>query len=129
MPQPTNVPALLQPYVQAYSAKDLEALVACFSEDAILRSEGPVGTIQGKVTIRAFFKLMLPTLDDMKLHRIRYLTLDQEIAALSELTMALPGLWAEPRHFVTIQVFMFDEAGLISNLSTFVDVEGAVRLS
>jgi hypothetical protein len=65
----------------------------------------------------------------MKLHRSRFLTLEEEVASLNELTMVLPGQWEEPRHFISIQVFRFDEAGLISSLSTFVDLEGAFRMN
>jgi len=128
MSQPVNVPALLKPYIHAYYAKDLEALVCCFSGDAILRLSGPVSTVQGKAGIRAYYADLFPTLDTMKLHRSRFLTLEGEVASLNELTMVLPGQWAEPRHFISIQIYRFDEAGLISNMSTFVDLESAVRL-
>lgn len=128
MSQPPHVPLQLKPYIQAYYAKDLDALVGCFSEGAVLRLSGPVGRVQGRAAIRAYFGELLQTLDSMKLHRSRFFTLEGEVASFNELTMALPGQWAEPRHFMSIQVYRFDEAGLISSQSTFVDLEGAVRL-
>ncbi|MCE1205468.1 MAG: nuclear transport factor 2 family protein [Holophagaceae bacterium] len=125
---PPNTPSLLLPYLQAYFAHDLEEVLACFAEDATLWSAGLEAPLKGREALRAFYRQTLPLQEKMKLHCIRSMVLGQEVVSLSELTMVLPSLWSEPRHFTTITVYLFNEAGRIQDLRMFVDVEGAIPL-
>ena len=47
-----NLPATLSPYFEAQNRHDIDALLACFAEDAVVRDEG--ADIVGLAAIRAW---------------------------------------------------------------------------
>ena len=126
--QKLKVPSEIEAYYEAFLAADLEGILACFSPDAEVRSTGLPQPARGPAQLRAYFEAMLDLSRDMKLHRHRFLVIPQAVSVTSEITMPLPGRGPTPYLFTSVQVYELDDAGLISRLLTFTDLDGAVPM-
>jgi ketosteroid isomerase-like protein len=49
---PTNLPLIIQSYIDASNAHDVKSILACFAEDAVVRDEN--ATMNGKVDIEGW---------------------------------------------------------------------------
>jgi hypothetical protein len=49
---PTNLPSVIQKYIDASNAHDVKSILACFAEDAVVRDEN--ATMNGKVDIEGW---------------------------------------------------------------------------
>ncbi len=103
----------LQAYVDAISGDDVEAVVALFSEDAVV--EDPIGTEpqHGKDALRAFYQIAVDAVEKMELEgnvRVR----DHYGAA---------AMRANPKgvdmHMETLDVMEFNEDGLIAKMTAY----------
>ncbi|MEC5214583.1 steroid delta-isomerase [Polaromonas sp. CG_9.5] len=115
MPTPEHMQAVVETYVRALNAADLDAIVALYAEDALV--EDPVGSTpkRGLEEIRAFYAGSLR----MKLH----VELEGSVRAVAnEAAFAFSVSFEVQGRKTTIRpidVFRFDEAGRIVQMRAF----------
>ena len=79
-----NLPPLIQSYISASNVHDVEAIVACFADDAVVRDEKAIQ--RGKAEIR---RLATETIEKYKFH-FKPLSTDKH-AAKTILSMEISG--------------------------------------
>ena len=109
--QPSTLAALGRTWVEAWNARDLERVLAMYSEDTEMTSDripafgfGPSGTVRGKAQLRAYWSAAL--------------------AKLPELHFELIDLYVSPDSVV---VFYQNERGNKICEYLRLDVEGQIR--
>lgn len=116
MPTEEDMKAALQAYIDAFNAKDAEALVSLFAEDAIL--EDPFGSepIQGKEAIAAFYRRGVRVVTKMMLVAPIRGSHGNAAAMAFDFEMDLRGRKVSAR---AIDVMEFDEAGKVSRMRAY----------
>ncbi len=103
----------LQAYVDAISGDDVEAVVALFTDDAVV--EDPIGSDpqQGKDALRAFYQIAVDSVEKMTLEgnvRVR----DHYGAAAMRAKVKGADITME-----TLDVMEFNDAGLITKMTAY----------
>lgn len=123
-----KVPAALKPHFDAFFAADPVRIAACFSEDACLRDQQHPEGLIGREAIRLHYQAFFAQAAEFELLRVRFLALGQDHMSVSELALGHPTIGADRHLLVSGQLYEMDGAsGLIRRLSTFIDLDGAVR--
>jgi steroid delta-isomerase len=110
-----HIAAVMQQYVDAISAGDLDAIVALYSEDAVV--EDPVGSDphRGHAAIREFYKMGVASLDKMVLEgKVRARERWGACAMLAYPKGAEGKMVIE-----TIDVMVFDDEGKIVSMTAY----------
>ena len=123
-----KVPAALRPHFDAFFAADPDRLAACFTADGCVRTlQNPEG-MHGRDAIRGHYRAFFAESAQFELLRVRFLTLGRDFLSVSELALGHPEIGTERHLLFSAQVYELEPGGpLIRRLSTFVDLEGAVR--
>ena len=99
-------------YCDAINAKDLDALLALFADDAVLQH--PIGTFEGPAKLREFYGGIVMKADTK-------LTVGARAAdgnvAIAEVTGVSPAAPDQPQH--ACDVFCLDDDGRVSRLSIY----------
>lgn len=115
-PSEQDMKAALQAYIDAFNAKDAEALVSLFAEDAIV--EDPVGRdpIQGKAAIAAFYGKGVQVVTKMTLAPPIRGSHGNAAAMAFEFEMDLKGRKIKTS---AIDVMEFDEDGKVKHMRAY----------
>lgn len=116
MPTEQEMKAALQQYIDGFNAKDAEAIISLFADDAIL--EDPVGSepVQGKEAIAAFYRQGVMVVTEMKLSAPIRGSHSNAAAMAFDFAMELEGHTVRTS---TIDVMEFNEDGKIVNMRAY----------
>ncbi|HEX9010036.1 MAG TPA: nuclear transport factor 2 family protein [Holophagaceae bacterium] len=127
-PNKVKVPPLLQPYVEAWGNQDAGALAACFEEACEFHSPLLDHPLKGRASVHAYFSDLFFKFPGIQTHGSRFFVHGNSALTVTELTVENPS-WGRGRYLMTTaQLQRFSEAGLISRMEVYTDVEAAVKL-
>lgn len=127
-PNTVKVPPLLQPYVEAWGNQDAEALAACFEEACEFVSPLLDHPLKGRASVHAYFSDLFSKFPGIQTHGSRFFVHGNSALTVTELTVENPS-WGQGRYLMTTaQLQRFSDAGLISRMEVYTDVEAAVKL-
>lgn len=116
MPSEEQMKAALQQYIDGFNAKDAEALISLFAEDAIL--EDPVGSepVQGREKIAAFYRQGVQVVTKMALSAPIRGSHSNSAAMAFDFEMDLEGRKIKTS---TIDVMEFNQDGKIERMRAY----------
>lgn len=124
-----KIPEALRPFMSAYFRGDAAAMAALFAPDAELWRIQQPEPISGRAAIHAWLEGFISQFQHASLHRMKWFVSHNAVLSISELTMELE-LLGEGKHLVAMAAsYELDEAGQIRRLRTFVDIDGAIRMT
>ncbi|HJW43794.1 MAG TPA: nuclear transport factor 2 family protein [Geothrix sp.] len=127
-PCKVKIPPRLQAYVEAWGKEDADALAACFDEPCEFLSPLVAAPLRSRAEIRAYFADLFQRVPGIQTHGSRFFMLGSSTLTVTELTVRNPS-WGEGLYLMTsAQLQRFSEAGLITHMEVFLDVEAAVKV-
>nr|WP_320131709.1 nuclear transport factor 2 family protein [uncultured Holophaga sp.] len=119
---------LLNPYLAAIDACDLDRLVDCFAEGVEFQLAETTPVLVGKEALRQFFLARWQSFAHQKAFLRRSFTNGLEIITVAEIQVTIPELGEGLFILPIAQHFMFDALGLITKLTDYLDIKSAVRI-
>lgn len=123
-----KVPAPLRPLFQAFAARNAAEMAACFTPDAeVWRFRQPT-PLTGPA-IQAWLEVFISQFKEASVHRMRWFENCRAILCVAEITVTMDLLGLDPHLATFAVVYQLGEDGRIARLQTFIDAEGAIRMT
>lgn len=119
MPTPEQIKGIFTEYVQAWQARDRDALLACFTDDVVHVDPYPSDPHVGKDAIGGFFDETIAVTDAMRFDIGRVIIGgDRGVFPFT----VCSSVGATDIEVDAVDVITVDESGLISALTAYVDM-------
>lgn len=122
-----GTPARMKAYLEAFFARDVPALAACFAPDARLEDVREAGPVEGREAIRAYFERFFAVVRSYRVVQRRYFELGEAVLTVLEASAERADLGDAPVHYPAALLLEFTPEGKIHRMRWFFDPASVIR--